>query len=434
MTANSPQFDIDRTFELAEQTGLKLAIRGRLAALILVGLWLIPTRGPERATDIALALLLLAALGIIHYLLIGSNWDRGWVKYVFVSIDVLLLSVAVAVLPPEPAVPVPQIFMFRFGIFHYYYIILGTAAFSFSPGLVLWSGVLGGMGWLAAFAHVRSGISDPLDWSDALRDATSESFIHIVLNQDFVASGTRFQEALIYFVVSVLIAIVMYRARSTVRRQLEAERDKAAVSHLFGRFVPESVAASMIEDKGVLDPTEREATVLFTDISGFTRLTESRGPQGTLDVLNAFFDSATQVLSRHNGVVTQFQGDAILAVFNVPVENPAHAQCAVDAAANLIDSVRGNTFAGERLSIRIGINTGPLIAGNVGGGGRQSYTVHGDTVNLAARLEALNKELGTLVLVSESTKILLSNDSLREIGVHDIKGLSRPVPVFTLAD
>ena len=143
----------------------------------------------------------------------------------------------------------------------------------------------------------------------------------------------------------------------------------------------------MIKDKGALDPIERQATVLFIDLTGFTKLTEAKGPRAIVDILNAYFDAATEIIGKHNGVVTQFQGDAILAIFNVPFEDEDHAQHAFDAATDLLDTVRNETFAGEQLAIRIGLNSGPLIAGNVGGGGRQSYTVHGDAVNLAARLE-----------------------------------------------
>ena len=179
-----------------------------------------------------------------------------------------------------------------------------------------------------------------------------------------------------------------------VRRQLEAEQDRAAVSQLFGRFVPESVAAKMIEDRGTPDPIEREATILFADVASFTNLTESKGARNVVDILNAYFDEATKIMGQHNGVVTQFQGDAILAIFNVPVEDPDHADEAVAAAQALLTAVASKKFARESLSGRVGVNTGLVVAGNVGGGGggRQSYTVHGDAVNLAARLDALNKE------------------------------------------
>lgn len=433
MAQRDPQTDIDSTFYAAEQAGLKLAIKGRIAALVLLGLWLVISRGPDRAIEFILAISLFAALGIAHYLLIGSRHDRSWVKYLFLSIDILLLSFAVAFLPPTSEVDLPQIFIFRFDTFPFYFVILGVAAFSFSPGLVLWAGVLGSSTWMAAFLWVRSGMETFVDWGDIGDDPTPQHFLNIVLNEDFVATGSRVQESLVYLVVAILIAIVMYRARQTVRRQLEAERDTMAVSQMFGRFVPKAIADAMIKDRGALDPVERTATILFTDIAGFTNLTEARGPRAIVDILNAYFDMATEVIGKHNGVVTQFQGDAILAIFNVPFEDEAHAHNALMASKELLARVESETFAGESLSVRVGINTGPLIAGNVGGGGRENYTVHGDAVNLAARLEALNKQYGTTLLVSHTTAALLEHIPLKEIGKTEIRGLSEPVSIYTFA-
>lgn len=432
-TRSSRKIEINRTFERAEQAGLKLAIKGRLIALLLVGFYLVVTRGPERAVDIIAALLMLAALGIAHFVIIGSNWDRPWIKYAFVSIDLLILSAAIAVVAPEPRIPLPQIFMFRFDVFLYYFMILGVSAFSFSPGLVLWVGVLGASGWLTAFAWVRSGMEGPLEWGDAVATGSRERYLEVILSPDFVASGSRVQEALIFLVVAVLLAVVMHRARQTVRRQLEAERDRATLSRIFGRFVPEAVANALISQQGALDPVERSGTVLFIDIVEFTSLMESRGPRLTVNVLNDYFDAATEIIGRNHGVVTQFIGDGILAVFNVPIENEAHAECAYNAAKEILAKVRDSRFSGENVAVRIGLNTGPLIAGVVGGGGRQSYTVYGDTVNLASRLEVLNKQYGTSLLVSESTAALLPAAELERIGEVEIRGLSAPVGVHTLA-
>lgn len=433
MSENRVQIDVEQTFRAAEQTGLKLAIKGRLIALLFVGLWLVPSRGAERAADIIAALVILAALGIFHYLVIGSAWDRKWVKYIFLGADVLLFSVAVAVLPPEPALDLPQIFMFKFDVYPYYYVILAVAAFSFSPGLVVCAGLLGAGGWLAAFAWARAQVTTPLEWGDTLQNGTKEQFLSVFLNENFVATGSRLQEAFIYFLVAVLIAIVMQRARQTVRHQLETERDMATLSQIFGRFVPAAVAKSMIEDRGVLDPVERQATVLFIDIAGFTNLTESKGARATVGIINAYFDMVTEIISKHHGVVTNFQGDGVLAVFNVPIENEAHAQCALEAATEILITVGDSSFAGERLAVRIGLSSGPIVAGNVGGGGRQSYTVYGDTVNLAARLEALNRQYDTSLLVSQSSAALLRNVDLKEIDEVAIKGFSEPVGVYTLS-
>lgn len=422
--------DVERMFDEAERTGLRLAIKGRLVALIVVGTIMAISRGADRAPEFLLATLGFSLLGIAHYYIIGSRFDRWWVKYAFLTIDVAVLSAAVAFLPATPETDLPQSMIFRFDIFPFYFIILGVAAFSFSPGLVLWAGVIGSAGWIGAFAWIYTHMQTAYNWSDIPQDPTPEQFLDVFLSPYFAPPGSRAQEALIFLVVSILIAIVMRRARRTVRRQLETERDMTAVSQMFGQYVPAAVAETMIRNKGALDPTERQATVLFTDLAGFTKLTEAIGPRAMVDTLNAFFDDASEIIGRHNGVVTQFQGDGILATFNVPLESENHAQDAFNAANELVELVNNKMFGGKKLQIRVGLSTGALIAGSVGGGGRQSYTVYGDPVNLAARLESLNKEHGTNILMSQSTASLLKGADFRSIGEIEVRGVREPVGVF----
>ena len=420
-------------FYEAEQAGLKLAIKGRIVAVALITILMAVTRGADRAPEFILAGLAFVVLGLIHFRIIGTSRDRPWVKYVFVTIDLLLLSAAVAFLPAEPGLQLPDIIIFRFQIFPFYFLILAVAAFSFSPGLVLWSGVVGAVGWLAAFFYIRSSMEKALDWSDIPADPTTDEFLGIFLSPDFVATGTRFQEAIIFVVVAILIAIVMRRARGVVYRQLEAERGVASISQLFGRFVPKTIADSMIRQDGVLEPVEREATVLIADVAEFTSLTETKGAQVIVDIFNDYFEAASEVVGSHNGVVTQFIGDAVFATFNVPVEDQHHRQNAIKAAIDLLKLVQSTRFEGENLKIRVGVSTGPVVAGNVGGGGRATYTVYGEAVNLASRLEALNKTQGTSILVSEYTAQGLEDSSLKQVGDVDVRGLSAPVKIYTVA-
>ena len=421
----------DHLFEIAEQQGLKLAIKGRLIALILIGSLMSLSRGLDRAPEFIGATLIFMALGLIHFYLIGSRYDRWWLKYLFVTIDIVLLSLAVALMPPTSEVPLPQIFIFRFDVFTFFFVILAVAAFSFSPGLLVWTGVIGGAGWILAFLFVYLQMESPLNWTDVPKNPTPEQFLDVFLSPDFAAGGSRMQEAALLLLVAVLLAIVMRRARDTVRRQLEAEQEMASVSSIFGRFVPKSIVDSMIANQGALEPIEREATVLFCDIEGFTKLTEKKGPKAIVDTLNVFFDDAAEIIGQHNGVVTQFQGDGILATFNVPAEDERHAQNAFNAALALIQLVADKKFDGETLGIRIGLSTGQIMAGSVGGGGRQSYTVYGDPVNLAARLENLNKEYGTKLLLPQSTLDQLTDPALTKVGDIDVRGFSEPIGIYT---
>ena len=221
-------------------------------------------------------------------------------------------------------------------------------------------------------------------------------------------------------------------ANRSFNRMVAGLRESELVRQTLGRFVPTDVARTLLTEGGELAPEQSEATVLFCDLEGFTALTETLGPAGIVELLNEYFEVMVEILERHRGVVTQFQGDAILATFNVPVPDPAHAANALRAAMEMQDATRRREFAGQRIGSRIGINTGRLVAGAVGAKGRLSYTVHGDAVNLAARLEALNKELGTRILVSGATADQVQGFDLQLMGEVGVRGQTGQVEIHAL--
>ncbi len=209
-------------------------------------------------------------------------------------------------------------------------------------------------------------------------------------------------------------------------------RERELIRETLGRFVPEKVASSLLSGGGDIPVQQTEATILFCDIEGFTRLTETLGPVKIVDVLNAYFSAMVDILERHSGVVTQFQGDAILATFNVPIADPEHAANALAAACEMLDEVLTTRYDEIDINIRIGINSGEVVAGAIGAKGRLNYTVHGDAVNLAARLEALNKEHGSRLLVSESTATQINNAGLIQVGEATVRGQTTSIRLFSL--
>ena len=205
------------------------------------------------------------------------------------------------------------------------------------------------------------------------------------------------------------------------------------ISEIFGRYVPESIARAVVEQKGTLAPVRTVATILYTDIAGFTTAAESLSPDAVFGMLNDYFPAVIEPIHKYGGVINQFQGDAMLVTFNIPVADHRHADNALLAARAIQSITREQTFAGISLKTRIGINSGEVIAGNVGSGERINYTVHGDAVNLAARLEQLNKQYGTDVLVSESTVELLHDQyNFSPIGEVDIRGKRKSVLIHQL--
>ncbi|MDJ0739641.1 MAG: adenylate/guanylate cyclase domain-containing protein [Gammaproteobacteria bacterium] len=223
-------------------------------------------------------------------------------------------------------------------------------------------------------------------------------------------------------------------AAAAFNQMVEGLRERQLIRDLFGKYVPREIVSTLLRDKGRLDPQSVDATVLFVDIADFTRLSESLQPQQVVDTLNAYFAAVCEIIEQQGGIVTQFQGDAIVAVFNLPLPVDGHARRAVEAGIRIRARVARDRFVGRCLRCRIGINTGPVVAGNVGARDRLHYTVHGDTVNVAARLDDLNKALGTSLLISASTKDRIGPDwvALRPMGETRIRGKREAVRVYEI--
>jgi class 3 adenylate cyclase len=218
-----------------------------------------------------------------------------------------------------------------------------------------------------------------------------------------------------------------------VRAHAAAEAERTRVERIFGRYVPAQVAEQIIQ-AGQLAPQQREATILFADIEGFTLMSESLPPSRVIGLVNSFFTAATTVVNDRGGVVVNYIGDALIGAFNAPVPIDQHAAKAVAAARALLSLVSEREFEGHRLRLRIGLATGAIAAGTVGGGDRQTYTLYGDTVNLAQRLQELNKELVTECLISGATFNSAGPDcgDARAMGAVNVRGRGAAVEVFAL--
>jgi len=221
------------------------------------------------------------------------------------------------------------------------------------------------------------------------------------------------------------------RAREAV---VDGLRMRELLHEMFGKFIPNAIVDQVIADAGMLKPDLREATVFFSDIAGFTILTERMDPRSIISLLNEYFSLMTAPIESRGGVIHQFQGDAILATFNLPAQDPHHAANAVAAALEIQNTLGTYRFAdGSTLSTRIGINTGTVVAGTVGSSGRLGYTVHGDAVNLAARIEQENKRLGTKVLITEATKKEIGDGfECRAVETISVRGRRQPITIFAV--
>ncbi|HZN87053.1 MAG TPA: adenylate/guanylate cyclase domain-containing protein [Burkholderiales bacterium] len=220
-------------------------------------------------------------------------------------------------------------------------------------------------------------------------------------------------------------------ANRSFAEMVEGLRERNVMRETLGQFLPEQVALELLAGGGRIEPEEAKATVLIGDIEGFATLTDTLGAHRTIEFLNAYFEVMVGIIERYRGVVTQFQGDAVLAVFNVPIADRDHGANALRAALEIVRAAQAQSFAGVRALNRVGISTGRVVAGAVGAAGRLTYTVHGNAVNLAARLEALNKEYGTRILLSDKTAERCPGFRLRKVADAQIRGYGAPVALYT---
>ncbi|OSQ37225.1 adenylate/guanylate cyclase domain-containing protein [Thalassospira mesophila] len=223
-----------------------------------------------------------------------------------------------------------------------------------------------------------------------------------------------------------------------------AEREQ--MRRAFERYVSRDVVELAMDRENRGDPRAagelRFATVMFCDISDFTSLSENLAPQQVISLLNDYFDKVNAPIRDQGGIVLNYVGDALHAAFNILHDDPNHALHAVRAALAIRHVTRHTRFGGSHLmKTRIGIHSGPVVAGPVGSGDRIDFTIQGDTANLASRLENLNKETNTEILISKTTRDLITSAdsqshtiSFIDLGTHAIRGRKSEIDLFTLGD
>ena len=225
-------------------------------------------------------------------------------------------------------------------------------------------------------------------------------------------------------------------------RMVEGLHEKERIRGIMNKVVSKEIADEILKSDLQLGGEERIATVLFSDIRGFTTFSERLPPKALLDVLNAYFTRVSECIHAHHGNIDKYIGDALMALFGVPIARESSVKDAVLAALDMITALDGfnqslASSIGKQLKIGIGINTGKLVAGLMGASSRLEYTVMGDAVNLASRLEGLTKQYGVQIVISETTyqalqPLLSPQDGLafRYLDAVQVKGKTRGVRIY----
>lgn len=361
------------------------------------------------------------AFTVLRLILAHKGRLPDWFLYVSVVIDMMLLMVLIWSFhlqykqPPSFYLKVPTLL--------YVFIFIALRALRFEARFVAAAGLTAAAGWLLMVWYVIT--NDSMDITrDYVKYMTSNS----------VLLGAEFDKIITILLVTIILAVALTRGR---RLLIESVVESTTAKDL-SRFVPSEVVKQVQASEQAVAAGQgelKETTILFADLEGFTSLSENLSPTELISTLNEYFSAAVEPIERCGGVVTQFQGDAILASFNQPKADQDHAANAVRAALEIQHVLRDRTFGdGLRLRSRIGINSGVVVGGLVGTHDRLGYTVHGDDVNLAARLEQLNKDYGTCVIVSERTRELAGAERFAfvRLGQVQVRGRQGATTIYTL--
>ncbi len=306
----------------------------------------------------------------------------------------------------------------------YVFIFIALRALRFEPMYVVVAGLTAALGWGGLLLYALVGDVPSIHGPRVTHDYVA------YMTSNTVLIGAEVDKIVSILVVTVLLALGLMRARRMLER---AVADNTAARDL-SRFVSADVAQRVAEADTAIRPGDAEvrmATVMFTDIEGFSTLSERVSPAELLQILNAYFSAVSEIIDRHGGLIAQFIGDALMVVYS----GETHARRAVSAAAEIVATVKDLPLGdgGHRVRTRAGLNTGLMTLGTVGSHNRLIFTAHGDDVNVAARLEQLNKDHGTYILMSESTMESADlQDAARPVGTVKVRGRQGETAIYTV--
>lgn len=365
---------------------------------------------------------------VFSLLRLGLSINRklpDWMLYLSSVVDIVLLLGLIWSFHLQ--YQQPPSFYLKAPTFLYLFIFIAIRALHFDPRFVVSTGISAAIGWVLMVVYVV--FQDPAD------NMITRNYVEYMTSNSILI-GAEFDKIVSILMVTGVLALALQRARNLL---IESVIEGSAARDL-SRFVPEEVAQKVTQSEEGATTGRGEVSdcsILFTDIEGFTAISESLQPEQLIEALNRYFSLIAGPISEYGGVISQFQGDAVLATFNVPRADSDHAANAVRAALAIQSVLQGVEFGdGVAFNTRVGINTGSVVGGLVGSGDRVGYTVHGDNVNLTARLEQLNKDYGTRIIVAQSTvdEIPEGSFDFRKLGEVSVRGLLRPVTIYTVTD
>jgi adenylate cyclase len=429
-----------------EVDGLATMFWGRVAALALMALWVLLTLPFERSKIYLLAIVIFALLGAPSYLLARRGIRSTLATAFFLLLDASILTYILIVPPPFLYdLWTPQL-NYRLPNFLYFGVFLASMALSYSPTLVIWAGLTSIVAWSTGFLWVVTLPDSMPTTSSSQLDSglpPAQSLANF-LNPSAVSVTTWYNQLVFLALVTGILALVVWRSRRLVYRRAAAEAERAALSRYFSPNIVEELSTRSPElERPALQPV----AVLFADMVGFTTISERMTPEAMVGLLREFHGRLVQVAFAHGGTIDKYIGDAIMVHFGTPRPRPNDPIQALACAGAMLDEIRA--WSAERvrrgdvpIEIGVGVHYGEVLVGNIGDARRLEYTVLGDTVNVASRLERMTREAGVALIVSDDlvTAVRGCGDdpcvivkNLARDAERTVRGRQQPIAVWCVA-
>ena len=459
----------------AEGTGLRIADRfervavataryaawTRVVGVLILAPWFAWSIPAPHFYFYEILLAIFAVLGWTSYYVSRRMGTEHWLIFAFAFIDMGLVTIAILSENPFADVPIPIALHYRYDAFVFFFLLFSGVLHSYSPRLVLWSGISIALWWSGALALAVNtpGIVTEFD----LPGFGEMSFLHFLERAqapDFIEVISRAQEVLVALLVAGIASFAVARFRQIV---LESARAEHARENLMRYFSPEVADELASKDHALGAARTQHAAVLFADIVGFTRLSETLGPDGTIAFLREWHGRLGDIVFRNGGTLDKYIGDGLMATFGTPHPRPDDATRALEAALEMAAAARRPEAGAEGdatqqaeavppagaaqppgapdspipppVRIGIGLHYGPVVLGDIGNERRLEFAVLGDTVNVASRLERLTRELGVDLVASRELVDRVrveggSAERLVSLGERSLRGRAEPIEVL----
>jgi adenylate cyclase len=338
---------------------------------------------------------------------------RYLVAFVEISLPTLLIFISSHVVSIH-ALYLPPVFL--------YFIIIALSALSLNFGVCIFTGVIAALeyillAWyLIHFTEIHGEINN--------LPPITKFFLHLAKSSMILTTG-------------IITGIITNKLKNGFLKSFQSISEKTHIMSMFGQHVSPAVMEKLIHQKNSTEGEVQHVCVMFLDIRNFTKFSESRTPQDVVAYLNSLFDFMIDIVNRNHGIINKFLGDGFMAAFGAPFSDGFDSRNAVKASKEILQKLKEEIEAGNILPTRVGIglHTGKAVTGNIGSSQRKEYTIIGDVVNLASRIESLNKQFNSQFLISDTVKEALGDAGIETVslGKVSVKGRAEPVEIFKLA-